>query len=232
MFYITGDKHGDFAHYAYQINRAETNISDTVIVLGDAGLNFYQGKKDRERKAFVNSLPVTTFCIHGNHEIRPQNISSYEEKDFCGGKVLYERQYPNILFAVDGEVYDFDGIECLVIGGAYSVDKYYRLARGYGWWEDEQPDDAVKAKVEAKIKAMKGKVDVVLSHTCPQKYTPVEMFLGCVDQSTVDRSTEQWLDKIEDSLEYKKWYCGHWHTNKTIDKMQFLYEDLVPLAVK
>jgi len=40
----------------------------------------------------------------------------------------------------------------------------------------------------------------------------------------VDKSTEKWLDSIEDRLDYEKWYCGHYHTNKTIDKMRFLYD--------
>jgi hypothetical protein len=52
--------------------------------------------------------------------------------------VLYEKEYPNIFFAIDGEVYDLDDFKCIVIGGAYSVDKFYRLERGFGWWPDEQ----------------------------------------------------------------------------------------------
>ena len=48
--------------------------------------------------------------------------------------------------------------------------------------------------------------------------------MSCVDQSTVDNSTEQWLDTIEDRLEYEAWYCGHWHINKRIDRMQLLME--------
>ena len=34
-------------------------------------------------------------------------------------------------------------------------------------------------------------VDVVFSHTCPLKYEPVEVFLPGIDQSTVDKSTEE-----------------------------------------
>ena len=47
-----------------------------------------------------------------------------------------------------------------------------------------------------------------------------------IDQSSVDDSTERWLDTIEDHLSYKRWYCGHWHINKRIDKMHFLFEDV------
>ena len=55
-------------------------------------------------------------------------------------------------------------------------------------------------------------VDVVLSHTVSPKYEPVEVFMAGVDQSRVDKSTEEWLDRIEDRLDYGKWYCGHYHT--------------------
>ena len=75
----------------------------------------------------------------------------------------------------------------------------------------------------------KNETDIVLSHTCPLKYEPVEVFIGGIDQSTVDKSTEQWLDAVEDKISYRKWYCGHYHTEKTIDRMQFMFEGIVEL---
>ena len=69
-------------------------------------------------------------------------------------------------------------------------------------------------------------VDVILSHTCPYKYEPIEMFLPGIDQSTVDTSTERWLDWIEEKTDYKAWYCGHWHINKRVDKMHFLFHGI------
>ena len=94
---------------------------------------------------------------------------------------------------MDGEVYNLGGIETIVIGGAYSIDKFYRLAYGYGWWPDEQPSPAIKEKVERVLDARAWKVDAVLSHTTPQKYEPVEVFLSGVDQSKVDKSTEEYF---------------------------------------
>jgi 3-oxoacid CoA-transferase subunit A len=49
------------------------------------------------------------------------------------------------------------------------------------------------------------------------------MFLPTIDQTSVDQSTEIWLDKIEESIEYKAWLCGHWHTDKRVDKVHFLF---------
>ena len=152
------------------------------------------------------------------------------EQSFCGGTVLVQPEYPNLLFAVDGEVYDLMGKSCLAIGGAYSVDKEYRLARGWGWWPDEQPDDTIKAKVESVLERRTWQVDVVLSHTCPLRYEPTEVFLPFIDQSTVDKNTEIWLGKIESRLHYQRWYCGHYHVTKRVDNLRFLFEDYLSLG--
>ena len=154
------------------------------------------------------------------------------EGEYHGGKVFYEKAFPNILFAVDGEVYDFDGHRCIVIGGAYSIDKHYRLAHGLHWWPDEQPDGEIKTAVEKRLSALNWSVDVVLSHTCPRKYEPTEVFLSGFDQSAVDKNTEDWLDSIENRLDYKKWYCGHYHTHKQIGKMQFMFEDFDTIFIR
>ena len=146
-----------------------------------------------------------------------------EKKNQCYAMIDDEEAYPHLLFAKDGEIYTIEGKSYLAIGGAYSVDKSYRIERNYGWWSDEQPSEEIKRYVESQIDKVK-RVDYVLSHTCPFRYEPREAFLNFIDQSTVDDSTERWLDKIEETLEYKLWFCGHWHIDKRIDKMHFLFK--------
>ena len=141
------------------------------------------------------------------------------------GSSFTKRNTPHLLFARDGEIFHMNGLNHLVIGGAYSVDKYYRIARGYGWWEDEQPSGWIKAYVEEQLQ--KHHVDVILSHTCPYKYIPREAFLPMVNQNEVDDSTERWLDKIEESANYRAWLCGHWYINKHINFVWFLYDSTV-----
>ena len=53
-----------------------------------------------------------------------------------------------------------------------------------------------------------------------------------IDQRTVDKSTEEWLDSIEQRLSYKRWYCGHYHTEKKIDKLRFMFKDYEVLPRK
>lgn len=226
MIFVTGDTHGEFQRVKTLCEKAHTDQNDTLIILGDAGLNYYGGKRDRIRKTLVAAFPITLFCIHGNHEMRPESLPGYEKKEWHGGTVLFEPEFPSILFAVDGEIYDFEGKSTLVIGGAYSVDKEYRLSRGYGWWPDEQPSSATKQLVEEVLDKRGWTVDVVLSHTAPIKYEPREVFLPFIDQSKVDKSTEQWLGDVESKLSYGKWYCGHYHIAKSIDRMIFMFEDI------
>ena len=223
MIYYTGDIHGSTYELTRFCHRMNLSEEDVIVILGDVGANYYGGKRDREFKDAIGLLKPTIFCIHGNHEKRPATISSYKTKLWNGGIVWYEENYPKLLFAKDGEIFSMGGLRHLVIGGAYSVDKFYRLMRHYGWWEDEQPSDEIKAYVEAQIAT--NQIDIVLSHTCPFRYEPTEVFLPYIDQSTVDASTEHWLDKIEEHLDYLAWFCGHWHLNKRIDKMHFLFHD-------
>lgn len=229
MIYITGDTHGKFNRVISFCERMQTSKDDILIILGDAGINFYLNKRDKKLKECLKDLPITLFSIHGNHEARPNTILSYKLKDFCGGKVWVEDEYPNLLFAKDGEIYDFivEGniVKTLVIGGAYSVDKSFRLLNHYPWFSDEQPNDEIKEYVEKQIELNNNKVDVVLSHTCPLMYEPREWFLPFIVQGLVDKSTELWLNKIHEKLGYKKWYCGHYHGSKKIDKLQFMFED-------
>lgn len=223
MIYITGDTHGNFDHVEYFCKCHQTNTDDVLIILGDAGINYSSPKFDKKIKEQLSQLPITIFAIHGNHEQRPFTIPSYQEKLWKEGTVYYEPEFPTILFAKDGEIFDFDGNKTIVIGGAYSVDKEYRLIRGLKWWEDEQPSDEIKSYVESQLDRVNWNIDVVLSHTTPLKYEPVEVFLPFIDQSTVDKSTEEWLDKIENKLAYRKWYSGHYHTEKKVDKLELMF---------
>ena len=227
MTFITSDTHRDFRKIESFCTLFGTTKNDLIIILGDAGINYYGGEQDNRMKFVLAELPITLLCIHGNHEQRPESLGIYHEMEWRGGVVYIEPEYDNLLFAKDGEIFDLDGMKCIVICGAYSVDKEYRLAYNRGWWADEQPSDEIKQRVENRLDEAGWRVDVVLSHTAPLKYEPREVFLRYIDDSKVDKSTEIWLDNIEDRLDYRKWFCGHYHTDKTIDKLRLLYKGLL-----
>ena len=225
-FYITGDTHGNFNRIDYFCQRFETSKEDILCILGDAGINYYLNKKDYMLKQVLQDMPITFFCIHGNHEERPFNISTYITKKWNGGIVYYEEEFPNILFAKDGEIYNINGKSILVIGGAYSVDKEYRLLKGWSWFKDEQPNKEIVKYIEKQITKQRY-FDIVLTHTCPIGTEPRHMFLPFIDQSKVDKTTELLLQRIADWITFDNWYFGHFHGHWDNGKYHMLFEDYV-----
>ena len=225
-FYITGDTHGNFNRIDYFCQRFETSKEDILCILGDAGINYYLNKKDYMLKQVLQDMPITFFCIHGNHEERPFNISTYITKKWNEGIVYYEKEFPNILFAKDGEIYNINGKSILVIGGAYSVDKEYRLLKGWSWFKDEQPNKEIVKYIEKQITKQRH-FNIVLTHTCPIKTEPRHMFLPFIDQSKVDKTTELLLQRIADWITFDNWYFGHFHGHWDNGKYHMLFEDYV-----
>ena len=95
MIYITGDTHRDFT----RLNYIDKNKDNMLIILGDAGINYFLNEEDKKIKEYLNNYNIKLFCIQGNHEERPENISTYKEVDMFGGKVFIESDYPYLIFA-------------------------------------------------------------------------------------------------------------------------------------
>lgn len=229
MVILTGDTHGEFDRIEQFCEEYETTENDVMVILGDAGINYWLDEQDEALKERLSQLPITLFCIHGNHEERPEEVSGYELVEWRGGFVWIQPEYPNLLFAKDGEIYQFDGKTVITIGGAYSVDKYYRLAVGAPWFGTEQPDERTKGQVMSALNRAGWKVDYVFSHTVPLSAIPRHALLPTMDQKMVDNSTEEWLEEIAQKLDYQGWFAGHFHITWSLDRIQILYEDYMEL---
>lgn len=242
-FYITGDKHRNFKAVKRFCRDMNTRRKDVLIILGDAGFNYYEDARDDSLKKEVSQLEIILFCLHGNKENRPENIGTYGIRSFCGGKVYYEPKYPNIFFAIDGEIYNFEGKRYLVVGGAHSVDKMRCLEENRPFWEDEMPNEMTKAKVEATLERESNRIYGMMTHTCPIDYLPTEMFVSTRQNAAlkknprkkkskklfkpdIDRSTEEWLGTIERNLVYNVWFCGHYHVDKQIEKIRMMHKEI------
>ena len=227
--YITGDTHRDFRRIYQFCEEYKTTQDDILVILGDAGINYFCGFRDQELKSELTELPITLLCIHGNHEERPYELG-YDEIEWHGGMVYYEEAFPNLMFAKDGEIYDFNGKKAIAIGGAYSIDKDYRLRYGFAWFETEQPSIIIKEYVEEQLEKVGWKVDYVFSHTVPVEYEPVWAFLPGVDQDEVDKSTEYWLQEIADKLEFEEWFAGHYHVQSQEGPIRLMFTDYEKLG--
>ena len=88
-----------------------------------------------------------------------------------------------------------------------------------------------KKKCEEMLEKHGWEVDVILTHTCPEKFEPREMFLDGLNPDLVDKSTEKWLDKIEKKTDYKLWYAGHYHADKIVnDKFKLMFTSVEEFA--
>ena len=235
-FLVTGDTHGRVLERLCWVDSKKYPPEETaLIILGDAGINFYLNKTDYKNKKAIQETGYTIYCVRGNHEERPENIFSnlVEYDDEVGNYILSERDFPNIKYFIDGFNYTINGRSALVIGGAYSVDKWYRLERAglteaannpevTGWFPDEQLSEGEKENIRKEH--FSKSYDIILTHTAPISCEPTELFIPGLDQSTVDKSMEEFLEEVKNNVGWKLWLCGHYHANMTLaNKIQMLY---------
>lgn len=225
MIYITGDMHGDISQMRQVMQKVNCKPNNTLIVLGDFGANYYFDKKDDIFKNAISEYNINIFVIRGNHDGNPSLIEEVEQKEKYGNIGYIEQKYPNIFYAINGNVYNIEKNQFLVLGGAYSVDKFYRLSMGYKWFSDEQMTISER---ENFLQNYPKEVDVILSHTCPYTNIPCHLFLKTVDQSTVDNSMEYFLQEVKEKVKYKNWFFGHYHANEQIEEnMYMLYDGII-----
>lgn len=215
---ITGDCHGRVDDRLAYIKDTipEYDPSETaVIILGDIGFNYYKNKKDWKLKHHAAQFGYTIYCLRGNHEDRAENMSHpiYVIDDFVNGMVCYEEEFPNIRYFMDCVAeYEIMGKKILCIPGAYSVDKWYRLQNGWQWFAQEQLSEEEMKYAEEQFG---GKYyDFVFSHTAPLDWEPTDLFLNCIDQSTVDKTMEVWMNEFKEMINWKVWCFGHYHADR------------------
>lgn len=238
-WFITGDTHGKVYNRIITSDFGMTHNA-ALIILGDAGLNFYLNKTDKKEKQRVEhrlaAFDSYLYIVRGNHEERPQNLGMNWFKDTnVLGKVYMETEFPHIRYLMDGGTYIIDGKSTLVIGGAYSVDKYWRLkgkpedtAEWTGWFKDEQLTETEMIEIARNI--YNASYDMVLTHTCPLSWEPRDLFLSVVNQDKVDKTMENFLEEVKNRIDYGLWLFGHYHQNRLMrPHVEMLYQAVYTL---
>lgn len=214
-FYCTGDCHNHFERFDNFYETITTPVG--MICLGDFGVNYYLNKQDKKNKdELYSKYPLITFyCVRGNHEARPQDVKGMEEiyDENVHGMVYYEPQYPNIKYFKDFGAYQISRYKVGVIGGAYSVDKQYRLLNGWQWFPNEQLSYLEQDQCYNLFK--ENDFDLILTHTCPYDWRPTDLFLSFIDQSKVDSSMEDFLNNIKE-ITNAHWGFGHYHDDRLV----------------
>ena len=142
--YICGDTHGDYDyqklathHFPEQKQMDYKNPSDFVIVCGDFGAVWDLGAGDRYIQNWYNSKPWITLFIEGNHD-NHDALDAMPVTMWHGGKI--HKISDRIIHLMRGQVYEIEGKTYFTMGGADSIDKYWRK-EGESWWAREMPSD-------------------------------------------------------------------------------------------
>lgn len=220
--------------------------TDTIIFLGDFCANYFcnGNLKEEEFKYDINNIGCRILVLRGNHEERINNMilkypykyaSSklesheyeylvpndkwYATKTVTNIKYYYEKNYPNIWYLLD-EPYEFhlNGYFIFSLPGAYSIDKYYRLATGQRWFKDEQLTQEEMDKVINYPSYRIQHFDLIISHTCPISFEPTDLFIPNIDQDTIDKTMEKFLEEVREGASYTAWCWGHFHQYRDYGK--------------
>jgi hypothetical protein len=122
-------------------------------------------------------------------------------------------------------IFNIQGKNFYVCGGAKSVDKEYRI-EGVTWWSSELPTYQDCLDISDFITNNGNKVDYVLSHCLPTSY---QKLLASWYEKDILTDV---LDVVDDNAPNKiAWYAGHFHIDKRIDsKHLVLYNSVVRLV--
>lgn len=231
---ITGDTHGDYSRFA-NLEDKYKNDQTAIICLGDFAINWHLNDNDYFKKhSLCKKYPQYFYLVRGNHEARPQDVHNmtaiYDEN--VGGNVYMEPDFPKIRYFMDYGIYKLRmnsyNYKFAVIGGAYSVDKYYRLETGQKWFSDEMLTE--DERINCMSALMNKKFDFILSHTAPLRWEPIDLFLNGIDQSKVDKTMEKFLDEIVSTCRTNLYIFGHYHCDR-IERpgVEQMFRDIEPL---
>ena len=255
MIYVTGDTHGEFGRFSkkkLRIKGMELTADDYVIVCGDLGLCWAKDKtfdyncKNFEQKSY------TTLWVQGNHE-NYDMIAEFPIEEWHGGKVRHIVR-DKVILLERGQVFDINGKTFFTFGGASShdvqggilnrndcdFDYERRKAIDSGlpfrivhesWWPQELPNEEEMEEGRRNLEKVNYKVDYVITHCCSSGMQAIlDKGPGRIYEDDI---LTNYLQEIEEKLEYKHWYFGHYHNDKSIDdKHTLLYYAILELETE
>lgn len=231
MILVTGDIHGkrDISKLDNKLNPVfkEMTKEDYVIICGDFGLVWDNDGEDMWWRKWLEKKPFTTLFVDGNHE-NFDLLYEFPEEDWRCGRI--HRISDSIIHLMRGQVFEIQGKTFFTMGGAESHDKQYRTI-GTSLWLQELPSEDEYAEALANLEKCGYKADYVISHCAP---TDIQNEIAGVKFDftyTENRLTEFFME-IEPKLEYKRWFCGHYHRDYVSGinpDFEILYNKIVTL---
>lgn len=224
--FITGDTHGtiDIDKVIKFSKRPDLTSDDVLIICGDFGLVWSESQSEMEWRRWYSEQPFTTLFIAGNHE-NYNLLNKLPHYDWNGITVRY---VCNKVYHLMNGVYTINNKKILVIGGAESHDKEYRVKK-VDWWEQELPSATQLGNIQNAINQTDKQFDVIITHCAPDWVQDFWHY----NNYPKNRLTH-FLDHVSETVQYSEWYCGHYHKDDSViindtTKFRLLYDDVIQI---
>ena len=233
--YVTGDIHGqiDIGKLRPEKFKVGSTLTkdDYLIICGDFGLIFdtYESERERYWLKWLDGKPWTTLFVDGNHENFNRLKHDYIVTNCFGGKL--QRIRPNIYHLLRGEIYTIDNKTVFCFGGAFSHDRQYRY-KNVDWWQEELPTKEECEIARRNLEKINQKVDIIITHDAPRcvaaglGYSRDAMYNGYAENQV---NILDFLQEIYKTVEFKEWYCGHYHIDVDDGNFHFLYQRILKI---
>lgn len=210
MIYITGDMHGDFSRFhTPQIRKLKKG--DTLIVTGDFGFLWDDSFEEQKILKILGKKKFNICFVDGAHE-NFKLLDQMEVSTWNGGKVHHFSG--GLYHLMRGQIYNIEGKSIFTMGGGVSPDKDIR-DESNPLNRPPSPQEFIEAAQN--IESFGGKVDYIITHEPTMR---IKNFLE-LRNPNVDEKTgllNAFLEELSDNCEFKKWYFGSLHIDKSISK--------------
>ena len=205
--FLIGDIHGNL-NTIKSLLKEYAEKGDTLIQVGDFGAGRLHKKKIKSLDNKLSKAGCKLLVVRGNHD---------DPSWFKGNNLYGSITFLNDTTKIIGEK------KFLFLGGAVSVDRYFREIYNT-WWpgEEYKYDEAFLSRLSD--------VDYVVSHTCPtfakpHATTKNDLFLKqftnndsllLEDLAKEGKDMELSYNKLKEKNKIKAWYFGHFHTSSNV----------------
>lgn len=219
---VMGDTHGTADAVRLGLEAIAYLGAETVLHVGDFGL--WQGntgyKYLRKVSAALQKYGQTMYVTLGNHE-NYTLLDAMEERE---DGVKFVQGFENILFLPRPFVWEWHDKKFMSVGGANSIDVFHRTPN-IDWWEGERITYAEELQARAV-----GKVDVMITHDCPQGVDILHFggggsnpYIWSAEDVHYANGSRKSLRSITNIAKPEMLLHGHWH--KTADITTTLADD-------
>lgn len=194
---VVGDTHGEFGNL-HELKITESNTD--YVFAGDCGCFFKEIKMNRifkQHNKKLKELNSRFILIRGNHD-NPEIFKNPQD---------YFDKFSNIIFIPNYDYCNYKNKKLLLIGGSFSIDRYYRKINT-SIFLDEEPIFPKETP----------KVDLIISHYVPE-YMGIMNYISGKQNDVWDILDDVWYKKNDLDEYYRK--------NNIIERMESGFKSII-----